>query len=727
MQNRRMLHRWILVVSVCICSCVIGIVIAKSVGGNKADEPGLSFECVRQVQLYSVEQSGISDSFTEQLGEECAVSFISSLYDNYSDSYAEVVCCDFDGKMKTITIPYDSSGYTIGAGCSAEGKEYAVLYFERVNDTDSAYILRQYDTEGNCVRETLLEQSAGLNYRSTFTDIYVDRTEYIHILEYQHDVGMKRYIVFNEDGERIYEEIFEAYILEGLKIIDGMPVYDLITGEDEQFVYHEIYCFNVEEKGKKFSLQFRVAKGDNKRVSTKYHDQIVYADNEGLFLCDFNSENVSNIFRWKEYGIKCREVKEITTDSEGNIAVLAYDKRGLSLYCFREKKQDVCEIELALPVGSDLYDYAVSEFNKLSDDFRIVIKDDYDRTALLTELIAGNGPVLIDSMLVPFEGGKDLWVPLNEIYAREGLWEELNEGAVRIGIIDGLIYGITPCFYIDTLITCTEGEWNYDSLFRTITGSTNTSLLVDNKFGENKSYVAAFFFDGGTEDSFFIDSDIGKTCFDTGEFRSLMNVIGRFGPDDREIPPVEGVREGEVLCNRIYIRKPEELAYYRKIYGDTARIVGYPRRNGSHSILHSPSMLVIRGNASEHEREGALAFVEYLLSYDFQKGMCDSYDFSMSVRRDVLEEQIEGISEDTMVYPFGFPQAQLSFAPDNTSITTDLQNLLNNSIPYDYEEKTYKEEILYQEFEDYFSGAISEDMLIQHLESRVQIYLDERK
>lgn len=96
------------------------------------------------------------------------------------------------------------------------------------------------------------------------------------------------------------------------------------------------------------------------------------------------------------------------------------------------------------------------------------------------------------------------------------------------------------------------------------------------------------------------------------------------------------------------------------------------------------------------------------------------------MRKDVLEEQINAMNKGTSVDIYSFEQIVIG---DNLNIELDgktLHDLLDKAKP----ERYFPEElsnILYEELEAFFADAITEDMLIEHLESRVGLYLDERK
>ncbi len=94
------------------------------------------------------------------------------------------------------------------------------------------------------------------------------------------------------------------------------------------------------------------------------------------------------------------------------------------------------------------------------------------------------------------------------------------------------------------------------------------------------------------------------------------------------------------------------------------------------------------------------------------------------MRRDVLEEQIASASMGSQMNIPG----EVSVG-SNVDIEKDgamLLDLIDRAKPY----KTFPRElwnILYEEEDLYLSGSITKDILIDHLENRIGLYLEEKK
>ncbi|MDE5588499.1 MAG: hypothetical protein K2J60_05065, partial [Acetatifactor sp.] len=191
------------------------------------------------------------------------------------------------------------------------------------------------------------------------------------------------------------------------------------------------------------------------------------------------------------------------------------------------------------------------------------------------------------------------------------------------------------------------------------------------------------------------------------------------------VEPGRTVLTGKVLCNELDIYKPEHLALYRICYGEDINYIGYPTKSGSAHYIRNDFPLAVRKTASKEDKEIACAFIEMCLSYEVQSKAKRDSNFRLSVRKDVLEEQINAMNKGTSVRISGFEQAVIG---DDLNIELDgktLYDLIDKAKPKRYFPVELRN-ILSEELEAYFADDITEDMLIEHLESRVGLYLGER-
>lgn len=137
-------------------------------------------------------------------------------------------------------------------------------------------------------------------------------------------------------------------------------------------------------------------------------------------------------------------------------------------------------------------------------------------------------------------------------------------------------------------------------------------------------------------------------------------------------------------------------------------------------------MLSIRRSATKEEKEAAAAFIALCLSYEGQSQAAKESNFRLSVRGDVLEEQIAAMGkEQGHIFDSDLDDVRLSSDLDIERDRETLLDMIDQARPV-REIPDELQDIIYEELTAYFAGGITEDMLIDHLESRVGLYLGER-
>lgn len=213
--------------------------------------------------------------------------------------------------------------------------------------------------------------------------------------------------------------------------------------------------------------------------------------------------------------------------------------------------------------------------------------------------------------------------------------------------------------------------------------------------------------------------------FDSDRFRKALELAEKYCVREEGVSPGSSLLEGKVLCNALYVSKPEQLALYRLCYGEDANYIGYPTKDGAAHFLENGSLLAVRSTATKQEKEAAAAFLGLCLSYEGQILAAKDINFALSVRRDVLEEQIAGMDENTSAFAAGFDQITLGKDLNVALDRETLLDMLEKARPARYFPLDFRN-ILFEELDQYFSGGITEDKLIDNLESCLGLYLGER-
>ncbi len=278
---------------------------------------------------------------------------------------------------------------------------------------------------------------------------------------------------------------------------------------------------------------------------------------------------------------------------------------------------------------------AVARFNEAHEDVQIEIRDyaEYaDGTRqLLKELMAGNGPDILDLRFWPYrqlaEQGylEDLW-PWIEGDPELGR-EALMEAPLRGAEIDGGLYMVFSNFYICTLVGAANvvGDrygWTPEDLWAALDtlpeGSTAMSYATSKEAALRDMLM-------GSLDS-YLDWDRGACSFDSDRFRTALAFCDSFPTiDDIDWTSNEAVnaeiarrkRDGMQLTEVAILGQFNQIQQHDKIWGPVfggkCSFVGFPTADGSVGSYFVPDGRRVGMNAACQEKEAAWEFVRQWL------------------------------------------------------------------------------------------------------------------
>lgn len=674
------------------------------------------------------------------LGNTEAACYRGYYFENREENRHEFSFVTNQGETDSVRTDGDYQYSCVG---SVLGTDHYIVYRTKADEAAEnkyIYCLCEIDRELQVYKELQIDFLKRTEEESEWVkELMTDTNGYIHMItqmaenkgEYRIITGDRwRYCVISPEGE-----VKAEYSGQGLSSCRFVPLYDgrvALTAEKGEKNSYSLQCMDL-ETGKMVTLAEPEKSFSRDYYSYTLWDEytLLYADSDGIYRSDLNGDNSELLYQWMNHGMIVSDVPAMQQVEDG-INLIYKSERGFSYLCLKPTTEEVeiREITMAvLPFMKSVYKSAAVEFNRKYPTCHITIKDNYDKDALLTELIAGEGPVLIDTTLTGFENQEKLWEPLDEMFEQLGITEELITAAMEQGKINGTLYGVVTNFSLETVVTGNRElqHWDYDDFFRYVEENPNLEAVVNNIYQEDDylRFIYRFLWHG-LEDNYLLDTEGSTTNFDSDGFRSALRIAKDLTERENFVYPGETLLEGKVLCNMVSIEKPEQLALYRLNYGEDINYVGYPCKEGSGHFINSREPLAIRKTATKEEKELAYAFLSILLSRDCQLDASKQINFAFSVRKDVLEEQLDSVDENSMPYAGGLEQITLGDGVNNALDKKTMYALLEDARP----EKGIPGElsdILAEEMISYIAGDISEDMLIDHLENRVGLYLEERQ
>lgn len=550
------------------------------------------------------------------------------------------------------------------------------------------------------------------------------------------DKSKKAYAVISPEGEVLFEKEVTAVVSE-LRAFGGGRVLLEETENGQQAAvirqgeanlgtgtFSELPVFQDETIKKKMAeYVYFVMPIDEWRL--------VWCAKEGILSYDSTSKELKTLYRWSNHGIVPNWVNDLTITNEGSIEMLYVDENedGLSYLKLEptKEKKEIKSITFAVrPGNKEKFEQAAAFFQKKYPDYVIVVKDDYDETNLLTQLGAGDGPVLVDTSLTGFEELEKLWQPLDGFLEQAGLLDEIIPETLELGKIGGVTYGIVRDFQIQTLLIRDSGprDWDYGGFLQALEDFDGATLT--NRYVQSSADLRYRYFDilkNGYEDNYYFSANSGKTIFGTAEFERVVSLSKKA----LRCPPAEegkALREGEVLCECGWV--PSIMTAFklrRRLEANGERAIGYPTKNGARHRLEAISPIAIRNTATQEDKQIAYTFLKVYLS----KEAMETHDIFLPVRKDVLEdlfmeyqETVENEKLRGEYNPNSMPEI------DWEKDVEFLYGLIRNSIAQ-RSFPTGLEQIFDEEFDDYLEGRIDGNALSNHVEKRVNLYLMEQK
>lgn len=674
----------------------------------------------RPVQLLITEEEDAlaGGAYGWMLSQTGAAVFKKHLFSDSDNDWDEIVYLDESRvpTSKRLTEGIKRQTYAFG-GCAGSDDYVAVLMDATSTDNleDISMLIVEYNEQFEETGSAELDFiSADGNTYPVF--VYEDKDDYIHLIVKNLDSNESKYYIVSKEGMSLYE-----------KELVSSDEYNLLMDYDGSILLRIIDTttkINPENGAENVLTEF------NEYDSGIHYDEnrIVYANMTGVFFADYYGENCEEIYHWSNHGEIVFKVDAITVCENGSINVLYENADGKTFINIAPTMDniEVQTIEFAVSsIGMKKYKTAVAKFNRLYPSYRIeLVEYSYDDSKYLVELINGQGPVLIDSSVGDFEEQKDYWEPLDGVFSQIVDESLIVTKAEELGKIDGTLYGIVTDFSINVLVKRQEDidDWNYNEFIEYIDKQNDfDGIFTGASLDSGLAFVQNFFIHD-MYDSYLFDISDGKTYFDTSEFRKIMHWGKEYQNRNCDF---EQLMNGSLLCMEARINKPQQVAFLRVLMEDKLGYMGYPSANGSSFYITADAPVTVRSSATDSEKQIAYSFLKMLLSHDGQLSMIDNTNFNMSVRWDVLDTQIKDISTTDDYCIYGFPQIHLEESQiDYDADAETIYKLIGSANPKKMIPKELRM-IIIEELDSYFDGGVSEDIVINNLESRVGLYLAE--
>lgn len=352
---------------------------------------------------------------------------------------------------------------------------------------------------------------------------------------------------------------------------------------------------------------------------------------------------------------------------------------------------------------------------------------------LVNRIVAGDAPdmfvVSADTMRTLCEKGA--LAELTDLIA-EDTREQVFDCIWNAGTIDGRLMGLTTDQITYSLLISDE-LWSQDTwsledaleLADRIPGDTLQGLIPRTKYDPEPLYWFALY----DIESSLVDRENGVCHFDSEVFRRLLeycknNQIMEQAPEQKN-DAARAVTEGEYLAFAYdnYFGFSDFCAT-TSLFPENYHWVGVPTDGGSGNLLYARDFLVVSKDTDD------LDLIAEFLPILYGEELTRLYP-ERCLRRDVLRERVSDAREDD---PHPFAQFYmgdgtyrlLECKPDGTSYVEDYIAFMDSCILMPPEDSAIAS-IVMEEVGPYLAGDKDLDAVINIIQSRVQLYLNENQ
>ena len=382
-----------------------------------------------------------------------------------------------------------------------------------------------------------------------------------------------------------------------------------------------------------------------------------------------------------------------------------------------EKEKIVLTFALVSESGGDNFSEVVAKFNQESDRYSVELQTcrygeelETMRNRLSVEVGAGDGPDLMTNDVFPITQeimDSGVLVNLTPYLEQSGVTLESFFPAYATAVSGDGIYGVSPSalytgYSVDAeVLGDSQPPQDIESFADLLLEYPGHGSFLGPRMGGR--YILAYFLEGSEDLWGMIDWE-KKTCDFTGPlFSKFLDVSKRYREDGKKgYDPV-------VNDYYVHIQGPPSYQISSQFPGNV--FVGCFFDDGPHYITSAAATDVMMINANTEHLEGAYAFLSFVLSRDGQNF------YGNSVQKELWNTSWE--------YSAKLSEVGAIDAPLNEETKQEILDAYEDArfLPRRTEAIL---DIVYEEAEGYLEGNQKLEDVVEKIQNRVQLYLDEQ-
>ena len=673
------------------------------------------------------------------------------------DKFAAVPS-DYFGE-ETIEMGYIRGIYT-GGDClyvleSAYTKPTAGA--ESVTGTEHT-LLHKVSISGDERTITDITESLAKNSDEDFS-LRVDANGNVYCLFYMNP-GL---IVYNSNGEELFSLGNEIGYCTFIETYDGAV---LVSRSTSDYYGQEILAVNV--SGKCLDKKMTVPTNSTSLAFYPGVDgfDFTYSNGTSLYGANIETKETALLLSFINCGIDYQSLTVVLPMEDGLSCVnteYGLDAAGNSKYSWgitALKRYEGSEVDgktvLTMAIAYDAIDdsiyKAMLKFNRTNQEYRIEVNDysGYSvpgdafagASVLNTEIISGKAPDVfltdgMDSSIYADRGIlEDLWPYIDadkELGGRKALVEPVFNAMQHRS---GALYEITPTFQIYYIVGNRDvvgdgSDWTFDKFKSALASMPDGCAAISGLSRLNMLYHGSRFrlYD-------FIDWKNGTCSFNTPEFEEYLTFIKDYFPAEidwsQPLSNEEKVLSGETLLYSGAMFSFDDFQKITTLYKGKESFVGWPGAQSSRCHFGLGSRIAMC-SASEH-KEAVWEFMRLVLTEEIQlsdENLKYSFHTNKKVFDTMLDErcnpQYDTGGKEIPKSAVTIGGTRIEFYAMTSEQRSEFLSLIENTTSSDCGDDGSIFEIVMEEANAFFDGKQDAKKTAEAVQSRVTIYMNEKK
>ena len=705
-----------LVLTFLLCGC------KKSVGytvSNTSQEEVVSSENKEIEEQADVEAEELGDTEANEVDRRITVYTAKTSDLHFPREVDTIYGCT--SEQEELLVLFSSREELFAAVFSESGE---LLSEHRLSD-DVVHVYRASETSNGdmAVYAAVQSADAGSSEKEKMMIVFDDSFEETHRTSIPSQCQMSFGPAITPNGDYIFWDVNTLYsVTETGELVNQKQITDV---ELVSIVCSDGYCSAVVMKGptlglcpidmETLELGSFTALGASPACYSYldgHSNTVLVNTDDALYRYDLETQAYTRILDWTTAGTSGMEIKSISNITRDSIAWTDGTTAKLSVIEAQEVEREIVTVA-AVGTRHARLEALVSEFNNSSERYYALIHYYDDSAPLITEMIAGNAPDVLEMTSVPMTLTGRNFVDLLPYMEEdpEVQREDLVQSVLSALLVNDQLLAIPSSFYLQTLVGREEmvgarRNWTTEDL----------RAILNEKGDEYSAFPAwmtskeLMLWVANISLGQFVDWNNLDCDFTNTEFIALLEFCKEM-PSEFNSNSYVSDYEKEVLLTVQMFQNVDWLKTIKNNYeGENICYIGFPgdgTNNGSF-FSRSDRDLMLAIPIGSKNKSAAWELVRYTLTANWQASV-----LGLPLRRDVLEKQLSALENE-------------SDGLINEADVAKFLDVLLESEVFIYNDSTISEIVL-EEAIPFFVGEKSATSVATLIDSRVSLYLAEQE